>query len=1224
MLSALKPNESIYDITKFYKKLNRLKLLKQKNNHFNKISLPKLSSTKILEQNLAQSISISGKNSFKIHKINLNYNFSQNDISNIINNNIYESKQVLSENNIKLPEVEKKKNYMSENNSPLKINKNCNSIYLKYEGRENNTNEIKKKIYIEIFPHKIIHTLKNIIHKNDDMINNLEKHINKIMVDKYTTMTNLIHNLTTDFKTIDADYNEILNTAESKYLLLTEKNNHTNNSDKHIFRIKNVFLEKIIKNVITHAVEIRNKKNQIILKEDLEEELNHQLELLKKFFDKITKQKNLNKFTDRENSVDINNTKIIKIKKHLIKTYNKIIFQNFDENENNINSVINNVNKGYLTERNNRNIEIFNVFKSKLGMTSYQSIHTLYSNIVTNRNISQNIKQLEDKKISTDNIPINNKIKKLNNNKQLGVLNFYEKYQEMKNDLNINNKKRGNDNNELIFDLGPNLKIVEFDEIAEEINDINNTKHINNTQYINNEKLFFQMLSYNKININQIKNKHLSKLFGYKSKKYNTTKKKKLIKSSTDISLDILDKIGNKLHKKIKIKIGNKVKEKKSKIRFDPNKTEYLIKNKEEDESNNNNLTEERQVNTETNSSMFSDIPSDFNMSYSEIKKEKEEKAKQIREIIENTDNFNESKIIDIDELFFNGNKTKQEKKVIKKKSIELDKEIDNNETDIKIKDNEKEKQKKIEDNKKIDDKKNVNMTNIIIKNKINNRKIKYIHMNEDTEKIKSKYSNNSTSTNKNRINKETNKSTNIPPKLIIKKNEQNHKNISNSIKTDKKDNQENKDKKDNQNKSDNKIKEEITLGKDEKNKITPERKIKNERSTNRRKTKNEKYSKNRRKTNRKRTRTKINEFKFKKGNVSNDIENDIINDSYEKIMIFFNDRFNIPGKNNKTQQKKISSKSFSQKISYTTYYQSSISDDYYSVTKTKTNIFNLIEKDKLIRNKSFSFIKTKNDKKLILIKPILKYVLYKKNTNKKQIRDSIIKVFSVSYVNLLDLKPPNKARNIKEFQMKRMSFDYYGNNASKRNHQILMEKYFGPKTKIEKKYYRDDNDLSSNYSKISLGIKFFKKKRNIKKGFKAFMNNYENYEKNNNNLWVEKFENNKKENERIRNLIEAKRNKKKKNIEEIENQLNNFKSYINSLKNMTEEQFKYDAIRFINKIESNRENFEIATKVRRINEFKNYIKTNEMNKLNNNKYILKDVLFQSNCVFYTDKIFKV
>ena len=86
----------------------------------------------------------------------------------------------------------------------------------------------------------------------------------------------------------------------------------------------------------------------------------------------------------------------------MIKTYNKIIFQNFDENENNINSVINNVNKGYLTERNNRNIEIFNVFKSKLGMTNYQSIHTLYSNIVTNRNISQNIKQLEDKKISTD------------------------------------------------------------------------------------------------------------------------------------------------------------------------------------------------------------------------------------------------------------------------------------------------------------------------------------------------------------------------------------------------------------------------------------------------------------------------------------------------------------------------------------------------------------------------------------------------------------------------------------------------------------------------------------------------------------------------------------------------------------------------------------------------------------------------------------------------------
>ena len=107
-----------------------------------------------------------------------------------------------------------------------------------------------------------------------------------------------------------------------------------------------------------------------------------------------------------------------------------------------------------------------------------------------------------------------------------------------------------------------------------------------------------------------------------------------------------------------------------------------------------------------------------------------------------------------------------------------------------------------------------------------------------------------------------------------------------------------------------------------------------------------------------------------------------------------------------------------------------------------------------------------------------------------------------------------------------------------------------------------------------------------------------------------------------IRSLIEAKNKKRRKNIEGVENKLNNFKSYIKSLKNMTEEQFRYDALRFIFNIKPDYEKVKISNQVKRINEFKNYMKLNELNKLNSNKTILKNVLFQSNCIFCTDKNF--
>ena len=717
----------------------------------------------MLEKNLSQSLSISGKNSFKIHKINLNYidNY-QNNLSEINNHDIFKNNQVLSENNAKLPQVYKKKNYFSENIYPKKEKKNCNCLYLKYEGNEDDIDEMKKKIYIEIYPDKIFRSLRHIIKKNENLINNLEKTINKIKVDKYTTMTNLNGNLTTDFKTIDVDYNEILNNAENNYILLTQNNN---NSNKRLFKIKNVFLENIIKNVVTHTVEIRNKKNQIMLKEDLEDELNNQLDLLKKFFMKALNSQKQKKISKDSDKIDIKNTQFIKIKKHLLKTYNQLFFHNLDETENFINSIINKRTEGYLTERNKRNMEIFNIFKKQLGMRKYQSIHTLYNNIVSNKNnfLQNNIK-LEDKRTNTENEL--NKNKKMNNNlknKKLNVLKFCENYREIKDDLNLNNKK-GN-NNKYIFDLSPNLKIVEFDEISEEINEININKRKEINKSVNNEKLFFKMVSrtnvLNKVNFNHLKNKNIYKLFIDDNNEKNVFRKKIFINPKK--ASDILKKLGEKLHKKINIKIGRNKKKIRLDSSFDSNKTEYFRKRKKEKYSKNGLLTEDKQISIETNSSIYSDIPSDFSMSFSEIKREKEEKSKKIKEIIQNKDMLNEYNILDIDELFFNVKKTKNKgENIIKKEeSKEFDnkkeKELENRNED-KMNYNEKEN-KIIEDNKKIDYKKKINkenfMTNILIKNKIKKRPIKYIHINDNKEKIISKNSHNSVTLNKSLTNKD-------------------------------------------------------------------------------------------------------------------------------------------------------------------------------------------------------------------------------------------------------------------------------------------------------------------------------------------------------------------------------------------------------------------------------------------------------------------------------------
>ena len=1172
MLKALKPNESIYDITKLYKRISQIKIKKIKRNLLNKISLPKLKRSQLLEQDLSKSISISNKNSIKIHKIQLNYNNNtniQNTSKNINNTNIYERNNFLSENNknLILPKVSEKKNYFSENNSPEKVEKTCNFLYLKYEGE--NYNSINNKIYIKIFPHKIINSITKILEEDKDMINNLEQNVIK-MVDKYTTTSCFNNCFNTDYNGFEIDLNEIINSEENKYIILTQNENRQN---QPLFRIKNIFLENIIQNVFRHSIEIINEKNKTILKADIENEFMNQIELLKNFFN--------NEIKNKSNKINNKNVKMINTKKNLLKTQGKLLLSNFEENESYINNITNKKNDLFLTERNKGNFELFNLFKNKLGIS--QSFHNLYFNILTNNNNSITHRNNQKEK---DEINLNKNEKGNNISKQskLNVIKFYKKYLKIKDDFNICK----NEQQEKMFDLKPNIKFVSFDEVNDEIDKIKQSKKDKDTNHINNTNLFLLMMSddsiKNKINFKNIKNNSIFKMFLNANKHYIINKKE--IKSRK--AIDVLKKLGKKLHRKMYVKIGINRNKKNLNQQFEHRTIHSSKKNYDESSDtykHNRTVTEDKFILNETNSSLFSDIPSDLTMSLSEMKREKEENIKKIKKILENRDQYDLDDTVDIFDL-------DEFLSIIKpgsKKNINID------ENNSQIIDKIKEKIKyKIKDknifsrnivdiNKNNED--NMNITNELIKDNLKKKQIKVLHINRDLENIKSKIIKDENGQKKLIINKNESESKKNISKIPNKGEKINIKNVN----KEKKEMKEIKDIKEIKEIKDKNIDKEIN----EMNKDTKREKSKSKKT-------------NRIKRTRKITiQNEPDETENNSGNNydENDLEKDEKEISYKQLMILFNDKFNIPGKKRNHIRRKYSNDSYPINLSY-------------------LNTINDIEKKKLIRNKSFYSIKIRNDRKLILLRPPLRHILKKKNNNIKDLKEPINRLFSLSNANLLDInidsKKKEEAKNKKNKEM--ISYDYYGNYEHYKNHRILMEKFFGSRKKIEKNYLQDDNDLLLDISNEPRK-KYVKRKAVRRRGFRDFMNDDDMLQ--NNQLSIDYFDNRRKENDKIRSIIEKERMKKKKKLKESEIKFNKFKSYINKLKHMTEEQLRYDTIGFIFKIEADPENIKLSNKVNRINGFKKYIKNNEMVKLNNNESILQNVLFQSNCVFYTDKISK-
>ena len=610
-------------------------------------------------------------------------------------NRNFNTKPLLSDSFFPKLEETTKINSFSEDKKILN-NLKCNYLYLRYDGEEF-VNGIKNKIYIRINPHAIIKSLKNIISNNESsekMINNLNKDINTMdntnSINNNIISTNFNNNTSTNIVTTDNNNNKDilneylnLNNHLDFYVLNSDNdengNDLSNNKNINNIKIKNIFLSDIILKVYKHFVEIRDNKNGIIGKQEIKREFNKQITNLRNFFNtqikiknkKIKSSNNHNNTTNLYNKIILNNYK----KKNYIHKMNDFNNKVSEDNKYNIKKLNKIKIDNNSNERNNK--ELLKLFKEKLNIDKFCPIHNFYNNML---NLSQNKNKKEellDKNIYNKlknkgdlnkfKNKILNKEKKLLESKEISpkttisktqkiniLRDFYREYKNIKQNITTNYEN----NKEYIFEMGPNLHFVDFNEIIE------NIEYQSNYNNNNLDKLFYFILTdeslYNKI---KFKNSTMQKCFKYYALKFKNHKKFEKSKKITKIpkiqkffeEMNILKHIGNKLHKKIKIKIGRK----KNNLTINTitdlkednaiKKINNIKKYRKSDTFKVNfgekafSMTDSKYIETETNSSEYSDVPS--YVSYTEIKKQKEEQSQKIKELKEKNEMINDEEI---------------------------------------------------------------------------------------------------------------------------------------------------------------------------------------------------------------------------------------------------------------------------------------------------------------------------------------------------------------------------------------------------------------------------------------------------------------------------------------------------------------------------------------------------------------------------------------------------
>ena len=1373
MLSAFKPDDSVYDAKKFYKKKSMLKLKSKENLLPKKFNLPIINNNKntispdkfILTNLKSQNINL---NLFDNSHYNISNTYNYINNNEVIKNNsiLNKDKKYLLSDNI-LPKLEentknsfnqeKYKNILN-NNFKEKINK-CNYLYLKYDGEEN-FNGIKNQIIVRINPHKIINDLKKIIKDkkySEKIINDLNSNINSDIHNKGKNFTSNINNLSSTNK----------NNNMSTNLLTNESNNNNNNNNNIDFikdylngdfnilsssdneetdyyekykrmnaiKIKNIFLSDIIKNVYKHMIEIRDKNNKLIGKEEIKSEFKNQINNLRNYFNAQIKIKN----SENNMNAKANNS----YKKMDEKKYNNKI----KENKSSIYSAYNNNNFNYyckykdseekenskysfkkikknkidnINERDNK--KLLKIFKEKLNIENYLSIHNIYNNILNLSSYNNETKKekgnelkhhktkekknkvemnLFKKKIlrninleTKDNISnVINKTQKMYN-----IPNFFREYKNIKQNININL----DNNNQYIFEMSPKLHFVDFNEIINEIQSLNNSNN-------NIENLFYYIITdeslYDKVKFNNSIIQKCVKLISskIKNKANNLLKRIKKVKinKNKDIikEIDILKNIGNKLHKKIKIKIGTKKHKHNLTINtmneFQEDKMYKSAKYRKIEtikikmEEKGINLTDGKIIETETNSSEYSDVPS--YISYNQIKKQKEEQALKIKELREQNKINDEEieKIIFKEKFEKEKEKEKKNNKIPKVNKINIisDKININNIKDENIPTSTYESQqiKSISKIKEINNQKNKN------KNKrqskiINNIDMKKFHR-INTHNIINKNLINFNDNNLDGLKEKTSTKHNITNNSISNNN--NNSIINNKINDYKNITQNNFNLKENSNSNSKHQKNDIRINlyKKEKEKENTSKKkyakiniqkknISDKKSQNKNETNSKSKSLSKNKSKSKKIKNEFDKtimsFKKDETNEINGISKakaNLFNNKIEKkksfseLMYLINDELNVPGRNNKLKIYKYSNSlpSFNKKRNI--YILNSLGDEESEDFKSDSfleeynknfenkalNTQKIIQKNenfekiknKIMENKykTISYFDLKEDSRLILLRPILKYTLYQNhqkdtllnvisrlfksnnniklslnlNDSKNTIdEDNISSIDNISEVNSSEYNDNNKQIPFKKFWIKDD-----GAFVRRKMYKNITEKY--SQQYLKKKYSKDDNDLL-HFRRIRINKRFKKIDRGM--GFKEFM--IEELNKIDEGNFSDDFENTKKENEKIRKQIQKKREEKKRRLEEWNRRFNLFKSYIQKLKKMDDLELKHDSIRFIYKEKEEYEKKQIFNlkQAKRINEYKAFLSKQKEKRNIIDKFFMGQLVFKPNCVFTSKNVF--
>ena len=1162
-------------------------------------------------------------------------------------------------------------------------NNKCNYLMLKYTGIDNSKNDIKKKKYLLIHSHKVIDSLKQYSMPNDiygtKLVDVIQQRINSGFYQNYKfnfsqkyqkiEISPSTQNFGNNYRVEEQKNNEkkysgnFLKDIYDKFLLPGPDN-------KYNYTVHKIFLSHVLEKVCKKMVEVRDKKNKVITKEEIRKEFGNEVDNLRKNILTGTDFNIINKIYNINNDLNIIN---IDLGRNYLKfndmdvideSQEPTLLKNTsldDRDKDKQDLTLNGLSafdKSNISEINKK--QTLEKIESKYKIIHKENNSELLFNIKNTMNLSNQNFSIHDsfmnlyfKKLNLDSIKYksmitSNKIYSKRNAmspsdtrrtyiEQEEELNNVEKFilntkklryalniKEYKDKRNLSFDSEGNIKN--YFEVGLKLNPVFFDDIYDELEEqYNKNNHIK--EKFEKNKLAQEILQYylNKKGIHlkfndKITQKYLSFLIKKESKK--KRKQEKVShqgKNKKKEERKIIQEIAKLIHKKINIKIGRNISTKEGKRKADKNrknntednfwqKNNYRNKNSEFYSINPNinqiQLTDNNYLEIETNSSEFSDLPSELDSEVYEMVKKKQEQKNRDKDLEEGIYSTNQK-----------GGKNKGGDFIITRpQNLNKEKKAKKEEEEKKI----LEEKRKAEE---IDNKGNLNnFLKIDEKGEIETKKKEKVYPDKEKEKIKEKN--------------------------IIKSKDEDIKKTQ-TIQKPKIIDDTNKDKK-------KKEKEKIKVNYlDEKNKKIINKKI-NKSISDDNETNTSKIKKFDTSTNKITSTTKT----------RSDIEsrNSIINKLEKKAKAEVKPS-NIDKDKTKEKEKNAKDKKLPDIINKHQRNLAILEPLYKDIKLDKGNT-----SEKEVNNKDKPYYSLNNDLKNI--SPTLDDKNNINNINDSSINPTSDHLSIVGVMNIINTKektPSNKSNEGKkigeeEFEFKedeeiikaqtKQNTSFYNDS---KNNKILKDIVIKNEKETTKRNRGDSPIINQrkNFLRIIYFLeKYNKEHKRFKKGMKKGDRRKDDSDEKSNlsyNSLEEENEEQKEERKKRRarktkgidmkqflfdeNILKDDEERDKKFSEQLplilpkkepwEDKFKNFKLYINKLKGMNQDEFKNDIFKFLH--EEDKIDFgqkERLNMVDRINKYKAFINNSKKNKLLYNRFHSSRILFAPGCIFNTDNIF--